>query len=420
MRQSAITGALLAGVLALLAASVAGQADPSAPSPALAFVAFNQGLPTSGQWREGFRIADMNEDGHPDIVHGARRGTATMPSIFLGDGKGGWTRWKELKLPELAYDYGDVEVADFNRDGHPDLALAMHYAGIQVLLGDGRGGFTNASTGLEFGKEATFTARALRAIDWNGDGLPDLVALSEGPRLNPAIKAVTGAFVFLNQGTKGWKRMEPGLSRGNFSDSLTVGDFDGDGHNDFATGSMVMGRTDLVNLWRPMGATPVIVDIPSQIHYVQAVAAGDFDSDGKDDLAVAYLGMDMSNESWYSELDVYFARAGGKWERRMLSKQPNRDVAVALRGGHLRSKSALDLVALTTGGDTLVYLGDGHGKLALDTGAIPNYGHCRGAHVELADLDGDGRDEIVASFSDEPHLEGCRSGGGITAWKPVK
>ena len=39
-------------------------------------------------------------------------------------------------------------------------------------------------------------------------------------------------------------------------------------------------------------------------------------------------------------------------------------------------------------------------------------------------MDGDGRDEIVASFADEPAAFGagpnrCPSGGGITAWKAV-
>lgn len=418
MKQSAIQGLFLAAVLAVLAASFAGQADTGSPAPSLAFAPFGHGLPTEGQWREGFRIADMNGDGHPDIVHGTPRSIPGPPRIFLGDGKGGWSLWKEAKFPDLAYDYGDVEVADFNRDGHMDLAITAHYRGIQVLLGDGRGRFSNSSTGLEFNNNAAFTARAIRVIDWNGDGLPDLVASSEGPRMSPGVKTVMGVFVFLNQGEKGWRRLDPPLSRGNLSDSLAVGDFDGDGHKDIATGSMAMGRMDLVNLWRPDGAAPLEVDIPSQIHYVQAVAAGDFDHDGKDDLAVAYLGME--NESWYSELDVFYARAGGKWERRMLSKQPNRDVAVALASGHLRSKQTLDLVALSMTGDTLVYLGDGQGKLVRNASPLPNYDHCRGAHVELADLDGDGRDEIIASFSDEPRTDGCRSSGGITAWKSVK
>ncbi len=418
MKKSAMRLVMFPGALAALAASFAGQTNIGTQPSVLRFVPFSQALPTSGKWRQGYRIDNMNGDGHTDIVNVTQRKLSGAPVIFLGDGKGSWTLWKEAHFPDLPYDYGDVEVADFNRDGHLDLAVAVHYRGILVLLGDGHGGFSNSSDGLGFAMDGApdFSSRAIRATDWNGDGLPDLVAVSEGPRMGGTAKTVNGVFVFLNQGTKGWRRIEPALSPGIFSDSLALGDFDGDGHKDVATGSMVLGRNDLVNLWRQGSPTPWAVDIPGPLHYVHAVAAGDFDHDGKDDLAVAYVSLE--NEVWYSILDVYFARPGGKWERRTLSRQPNRNVAVALASGHLRNRNTLDLVALTMAGETLVYLGDRQGNLVRDSGSIPQYDHgCRGAHVELADLDGDGRDEIVASFSDEPRSDGCNSGGGITAWK---
>jgi hypothetical protein len=420
MKDMGLRLVVFACALAALAASFVGQTTIPTQPAGLRFVAFSEGLPGSGQWREGFRIADMNGDGHPDIVHGAQRKVSGGPVIFLGDGKGSWARWKEARFPDLPYDYGDVEVADFNRDGHLDLAVAVHYKGILVLDGDGHGGFSNASEGLGFEKDAGhgFSSRAIRAIDWNGDGLPDLVAVSEGPRMGARSKSVDGVFVFLNEGVKGWRRIDPALSPSIFSDSLAIGDFDGDGHKDIATGSMVLGRNDLVNLWRPGVPMPLAVDIPSPYHYVHAVAAGDFDHDGKDDLAVAYVSLE--NDVWYSELDVFLSRAVGKWERRVLSRQPNRNVAVALAAGHLRGRNTLDLVALTMAGETIVYLGDLQGNLTRDAGTIPQYDHgCRGAHVELADLDGDGRDEIVASFADEPRTDGCNSGGGIVAWKAV-
>ncbi len=407
--------------LAALSGGFADEPSVHTQPASLHFVPFDEGLPKSGEWREGFRVADLNADGHPDIVHGPPRKQPGPPVIFLGDGKGSWTRWAEARIPELPYDYGDVEVADFNRDRHLDLALAVHYRGLLVLTGDGHGSFADSSVGLGFNARASsgFSSRAIRAVDWNGDGLMDLVAVSEGPRMGaPGAASPWGAMVFLNEGASGWRRQEQVLSAGNFSDSLALGDFDGDGHTDVATGSMVLGHNDLVSLWRTGGAAVSLdVPIPGPNHYVQAVAAGDFDRDGKDDLAVAYLTLE-GEAGWYSELDVFYARPGGRWDRRILSHDSGKDVAVALASGHLRGPGAPDLVALTTLGETVVYLNDGHGTWTQTSSTIPAYGPaCRGAHVELADLDGAGRDEIISSFADEPHPGGCPSGGGITAWK---
>src|SRR6185295_18049518 len=93
----------------------------TADSDRLLFTPFSQGLPQTAQWRNGFVVADVNEDGQLDIVHGPPRKGGSRPAIFLGNGKGGWRRWNEATFPPIPFDYGDVAVADFNGDGHPDL-----------------------------------------------------------------------------------------------------------------------------------------------------------------------------------------------------------------------------------------------------------------------------------------------------------
>ncbi len=419
MKKSAFLFFACSLALAVLAVSAA-DTKKSKPAASLRFIPFGQGLPVSGQWREGFRIADMNGDGHPDIVHGSQRKVAGPPVILLGDGKGSWAAWKEARFPRLAYDYGDIEVADFNRDGHLDVALAIHLHGLLVLMGDGQGGFSDSSAGLDFDAQggSSFSSRALRAADWDGDGLPDLIAVSEGPRPSGAQGTNTkGIVVYLNAGEKGWRKTSGTLSPGIFSDSLTLGDFDGDGHLDVATGTNMMGRADLVNLWRANGTTQLVnLDFPNRFHYAQAVVAGDFDQDGKADLAVGYVSLE--NEIWYAAIDIFYSRPGGKWERRAVYREASKDSVIALAGGHLRDRNRRDLVALNAKGETKVFLSDGRGGFVTNTPALPVYGGgCRGAHVELADLDGDGRDEIVASFADEGPA--CPSGGGFAVWKAV-
>ena len=134
----------------------------------LEFLPFDSGLPRQGRWRDGFDIADMNGDGHLDIVFGPARKGRSQPNIFLGNGAGSWSPW-QATYPRLPYDYGDAAAADFNKDGQMDLALAAHLRGIVVLVGDGSGSFRAWSDGIPLagvngqGGAGAFSLRAIEA-----------------------------------------------------------------------------------------------------------------------------------------------------------------------------------------------------------------------------------------------------------------
>ena len=98
------------------------EAVPPPFMESLTFVPVTQNLPTEGRWQMGFAAADMNEDGNVDLVFPPRRkGYPVKPIIYLGDGKGGFKLWAQQKWPDnVSWDYGDVEVADFDGDGHQD------------------------------------------------------------------------------------------------------------------------------------------------------------------------------------------------------------------------------------------------------------------------------------------------------------
>jgi len=393
------------------------------PSARLRFTPFGRGLPSSGQWRDGFAIADMNGDGHPDIVFGPpRKAPGAVPVIFLGDGQGAWSRWRETKFPPLAYDYGDVQVGDFNGDGRLDLAFAVHLRGLIVLLGDGKGGFTDASEGLDFalGGKTAFSSTSLQLVDWSGDGRLDILALGEGPGLmgGHLIHASRGVSLYRNLGNGKWERHALRTPNQLFGESIVTGDFTGDGRPGFATSTSVMDRDDIVNQWKPNnGWQAVAVSQVRPMAYVWSVAAADFDGDGRADLAVAYTSFEL--ETWRSGVDVLLSRPGGHWDRRTLLAAETRKGPVAPATGDLEGNGHKDLVALTATGETVVYLGNGKGSFTRENTSPRAFpGACRGAHVELADLDGDGKDELVASFSDEHDQYGhCPSDGGLIAWK---
>jgi VCBS repeat protein len=405
-------------------------------SDRLRFRSFGNGLPTQGQWRDGFDVADVDGDGKLDIVHGPPRASVQpVPRIYLGDGKGNWRFWRDAKYPDLPYDYGDAAAADLDDDGHVDLVLSSHLRGFTALRGDGKGTFTAMSRGLELvtpgsGAAAPFSSRAFRLVDWNADGRPDILALGEGPRLDlqksgdkrGLASAATGIALILNQGRDGWRRVDPrDPTDGIFGQAIAVGDVNDDGRPDFVTASGILGRTDLLYLatidggWRRTTLTGLR---PSS--YVRAVAMTDFDGDGSADVAIGYLSYEL--DTWRTGVDVLLSRKGNTFERRVLMSSPDKTGVFALATGDLNGDSARDLVALTGNGDTLVFLGDGHGKFTREKTPPPAWpGVCRGVHAELRDLDGDGRDEIVEAFAEERSNatgeERCPQGGGITAWK---
>ncbi len=412
------------------------------PSDRLRFVPFNKGLPERGQWREGFVVADVNRDGHPDIVHGpVRKSGSTSPNIFLGDGKGSWTRWP-LTIPRVPFDYGDVAVGDLNGDGIADLVVASHLRGITAMLGDGKGGFTPWSQGIEFsppGKDQkpAFSSRAIAIVDWNGDGRPDILAVGEGPVLATArgpgggekpepLSDSRGAVVYLNNGDGTWTHR---AAAGPFTDALAVADFNGDGHPDFVTGSSQLGVRTLLNLGQPDGSwkTVEIAELrPNALYF--AVAAADFNRDGRPDLALAY----MSNEAgaWRTGIDVLLNGPGMRWERRTVAAEESIVGIWSLAAGDLDGDGNKDLVAFDGDGKAWVFLGDGKGSFTREESPElgPAEGKCRGYHAVLADLDGDGKDELVASFAGDnealpvagvlPPVT-CRSGGSLRAWKAV-
>ncbi len=112
-------------------------------------------------------VADLNHDGTPDIAAGSEPNF----SVLLGNGAGGYLAPRVFNTGVFTLVRG---AADVNGDGHLDL-IAMDGAAdgvhIKVFHGDGTGSF-DAGTDVSAG----VTTRSFRVIDVNGDGRVDLVA----------------------------------------------------------------------------------------------------------------------------------------------------------------------------------------------------------------------------------------------------
>lgn len=412
-------------------------------SDRLVFAAFDQGLPKKGQWREGFDVADMNGDGHLDIVHGPVRKGPTKPQIFLGDGQGTWRLWREASYPDFLLDYGDAAVGDFNEDGVPDLALAVHLRGVVAMVAGPDGAFSLWNKGLPYNQPerhegvAPFSSRSLEVVDWNGDGRPDLLVLGEGPQITgmsdagkkgakPTVrKTGRGAVLFLDNGDGSWTRVDGSEDDASFGDSLALGDFNGDGRTDFAASTNRYGWTGIVKLGQADGSwRSVPIDALGSTTLVRGLAAGDFDHDGKDELVIGYTSH-SETLGWRSGIDELDRADDGTWTRTALVGRDSAEGVWSLAVGDLDADGHLDVVGTWGDGDVSVLAGTA-GGFTLDSakGLDGDDPYCRGYHVELANLDGKPGDEVVIGFAGEPGSEvmfqqgqRCVDGGGLHAWR---
>jgi hypothetical protein len=195
------------------------------------------GTPTFEAGPTEFDFADVNGDGHPDLVtigdHGNPGIGATERGliVWFGNGEGSWTSYQTGN-----FGYGGIALGDLNWDGLMDAAYAMHhnYSGvdfgnqlIEAALGDGTGkNWTPwddglATNGEDWGMFGTDLA------DVNNDGLLDIGSVSFG--------CCAGVHIYRNNGNGTWTQTF-GYTGGNSQLYLAFGDINGDGNADFACG----------------------------------------------------------------------------------------------------------------------------------------------------------------------------------------
>ncbi len=150
---------------------------------------------------EDVAIGDVNEDGCPDLVAGSsdRGGLTVYLGDCSGVN---WKESPAEGLPSAKNPGPDddneagwavqVRLADINKDGHLDI-VASYYKGPRVWLGDGKGHWKPSSAGLP---EPTIYGlyRGIAVADVNGDGLPDIVAASQANGLEVYLQKPDGSW----------------------------------------------------------------------------------------------------------------------------------------------------------------------------------------------------------------------------------
>ncbi|MFF0184859.1 FG-GAP-like repeat-containing protein [Streptomyces sp. NPDC005244] len=224
--------------------------------------------------------------------------------------------------------------ADFNGDGYGDVAFAAPYAKVagQGMAGQvavvygGSSGLDPAkrtvvsqnTTGVPGGAEAEDTfGEALATADLNGDGYTDLAVGSPGEDVG---SDVDGGSVTVLWGSAGGLKngttvKDPAVSSHDaWGKTLTAGDFNGDGRADLAVGTGSSHAYLIRGGFTSSGTTGTTlkVDLPEKATYgIDAMKSGDTNGDKKADLVMTYrTALDAAPGSW-SKGVAYLGTTGG-------------------------------------------------------------------------------------------------------------
>ena len=134
----------------------------------------------------GLVVSDFNLDGHLDLVtvngstiERVRAGEAALPSVlWLGDGEGGFARaGAAWDLPGGRWGMGG-SAGDVDGDGDPDLVITEWGRNRIFLNDDGKGFLPVSEAELGEGHAVSHWSSSCAFLDYDGDGLLDLVVVN--------------------------------------------------------------------------------------------------------------------------------------------------------------------------------------------------------------------------------------------------
>ncbi len=346
-------------------------------------------------------VLDMNGDGVPDFVE------AGVKSVLIDYGKKDGTFSTRPSI-QTGHTIAAATVADFNGDGIPDVATEGTAAlqvpsvdGDSLVLQTGKGdGTFSAPTALPQGGAsfAAFGAAFLAHGDFNGDGKQDLLATSVTP---PGTLTLPQTFLLLGHGDGSFDA--PVVALGYALSNGTVLDVNQDGRDDLLLSTISGGnlQVQLADANGVFSGAAISSPVPQEYSASAPLVAGDFNNDGQPDVILA-------------EQHLYFLAGKGDGSFNAAGAGIVLPITmgqkVMLAAGDFDGDDTLDVAALVDNTTVYVYYGNGDGTFSAPVTAAATLN--QGSYsMGVADLDGDGRDDLV--FGGDPLIGGAATAATI-------
>jgi hypothetical protein len=347
----------------------------------------------------GVAVADLNGDGRADIVHCGASGfrpnnyyasTSTVGGLELLINTG------SLAFTTTSLDTGnyyDVEIADVNTDGKPDI-VALGQSSIRVWINNPLGTFT---AGPITPHSSGSYPQDLSIASLNGDSIPDVVFGSS------AYSAAGACYAFSGNGSGGFALVDSATSTLSASSGVvanTVVDFDGDGRQDVVAGtgfasSGAMFRRSSTQASGAFGTWISGPNAPSSYAGCTALAAGNYYGDGRPAIVLNYS-QDPSDGGGRA---LYVFSGSGLATQTTLTAPATLGKWIGTGDFDLDGKTdwALSMTTATVG----VYKGATLSLVqTLDASAgSPSVSAPRTGRIASGDLDADGRPDLVVATS---------------------
>ena len=354
----------------------------------------NSQSPAAGVEPSSVAVGDFNGDGIPDLAVANAALLASDPnnspngtiSIFLGKGDGTFLEAANSPITVGQYTVF-VTASDVNGDGNLDLIVANLYSqDIDILLGAGDGTFTQAA-GSPFKAGFNVDPYSVAIADFNHDGIPDLAVAG----MSGMVGTGYGLNIFLGNGDGTFQAPTLASTTPNYTflTSVAVGDFNGDGIPDLVVPriednqvTILLGNGDGTFYEAPFspmtcGNGPV------------AVVVGDFNQDGVQDLAIL--------DDGGGNVRIFLGLGNGSFNEASGSPITGADFSADwnLAEGDFNADGKTDLAVADIDGAVTILLGHGDGTFERST-ISPAAGSAT-QWVATGDLDGDGVSDLVTA-----------------------